>query len=73
MNAGLGNTGVSVVQFVVPLVITAGVFGIPRSCGLSIAATGGPDAALWCFIAFYAACIALTWWYYVRRNAEVTC
>jgi NNP family nitrate/nitrite transporter-like MFS transporter len=27
MNAGLGNLGVSVVQFVVPLVIAAGVFG----------------------------------------------
>jgi NNP family nitrate/nitrite transporter-like MFS transporter len=27
VNAGLGNLGVSVVQFVVPLVITAGVFG----------------------------------------------
>ena len=27
MNAGLGNAGVSVMQFVVPLVITAGVFG----------------------------------------------
>ena len=27
MNAGLGNLGVSVVQFVVPIVITAGVFG----------------------------------------------
>lgn len=27
MNAGLGNLGVSAVQFVVPLVITAGVFG----------------------------------------------
>ena len=27
LNAGLGNLGVSVVQFVVPLVITAGVFG----------------------------------------------
>lgn len=27
MNAGLGNLGVSVMQFVVPLVITAGVFG----------------------------------------------
>src|SRR6187399_1805355 len=26
LNAGLGNLGVSVVQFVVPLVITAGVF-----------------------------------------------
>ncbi|MGK2923462.1 MAG: MFS transporter, partial [Methyloceanibacter sp.] len=28
LNAGLGNLGVSVVQFVVPLVITAGVFGV---------------------------------------------
>ncbi len=27
LNAGLGNTGVSVVQFVIPLVITTGVFG----------------------------------------------
>ena len=27
LNAGLGNLGVSVVQFIVPLVITAGVFG----------------------------------------------
>ncbi len=27
LNAGLGNAGVSVMQFVVPLVITAGVFG----------------------------------------------
>ena len=27
LNAGLGNLGVSVVQFVVPMVITAGVFG----------------------------------------------
>jgi NNP family nitrate/nitrite transporter-like MFS transporter len=27
MNAGLGNLGVSVMQFLVPLVITAGVFG----------------------------------------------
>jgi len=28
LNAGLGNTGVSVVQFVVPLVITTGVLGV---------------------------------------------
>ena len=27
LNAGLGNLGVSAVQFVVPLIITAGVFG----------------------------------------------
>ncbi len=28
LNAGLGNAGVSVMQFIVPLVITAGVFGV---------------------------------------------
>lgn len=28
LNAGLGNAGVSVMQFVVPVVITAGVFGV---------------------------------------------
>lgn len=36
MNAGLGNLGVSAVQFVVPLVITAGVFG-----------TLGGEAQIW--------------------------
>jgi NNP family nitrate/nitrite transporter-like MFS transporter len=50
-----------------------GAFWIPQSYGVSIAATGGPDAALWCFIAFYVVCVALTWWYYVRRHAEVRC
>ena len=33
MNAGLGNLGVSLVQLVVPLVITAGVFGIMAVAG----------------------------------------
>ena len=31
VNAGLGNLGVSVVQFLSPLVITAGVFGVYSS------------------------------------------
>jgi NNP family nitrate/nitrite transporter-like MFS transporter len=39
LNAGLGNLGVSVVQFVIPLVITAGVFG--WFGGDPQAATGG--------------------------------
>ena len=43
LNAGLGNLGVSVVQFVIPLVITAGVFGWlggdPQAAG--------PTAKLW--------------------------
>jgi NNP family nitrate/nitrite transporter-like MFS transporter len=46
LNAGLGNLGVSVVQFVVPLVITAGVFGW---LGGNPAMTQGPagQAPLW--------------------------
>lgn len=50
-----------------------GAFFIPKSYGSSIAITGGPDAALWLFMAFYASCVAITWWFYVRRNAEVRC
>ncbi|MCC6717734.1 MAG: MFS transporter [Acetobacteraceae bacterium] len=43
LNAGLGNLGVSVVQFVVPLVITAGVFG---ALGGEPASVGGTQK-LW--------------------------
>jgi NNP family nitrate/nitrite transporter-like MFS transporter len=50
-----------------------GAFFIPKSYGTSIALTGGPDAALWCFIAFYISCIAVTWWCYARRNADMPC
>lgn len=50
-----------------------GAFLIPRSYGISISATGGPQSALWGFIAFYVVCIGLTWWYYVRPKAEVSC
>ena len=46
LNAGLGNLGVSVVQFVIPLVITAGVFGAlggdPQT-----ATAGGKTTQLW--------------------------
>ena len=50
-----------------------GAFFIPKSYGTSIAMTGGPEAALWAFGAFYALCVALTWYYYARRNAPVPC
>ncbi|MES3022938.1 MAG: NarK family nitrate/nitrite MFS transporter [Pseudomonadota bacterium] len=50
-----------------------GAFFIPKSYGTSIALTGGPDAALWCFIGFYTSCIAVTWWCYARRNAAMPC
>jgi NNP family nitrate/nitrite transporter-like MFS transporter len=50
-----------------------GGFFIPKSFGSSIAMTGGPDAALYGFIAFYVFCIIMTWWYYSRTNAEMPC
>ena len=45
-----------------------GGYLIPRGFGASIAATGGPYLALEVFFTFYLTCIALTWWYYLRRS-----
>lgn len=45
-----------------------GAFFIPKAYGTSITMTGGPVAALWGFMAFYAVCLALTWFYYTRRG-----
>jgi NNP family nitrate/nitrite transporter-like MFS transporter len=50
-----------------------GAFFIPKSYGTSISMTGGPEAALYLFIVFYLSCIAVTWWFYSRRHAEVPC
>ena len=52
-------------------VAAIGAFFIPKSFGSSIALTGGATAALIGFVVFYVTCLALTWWYYTRRNAEV--
>ena len=45
-----------------------GGYLIPRGFGASIANTGGPHLALAIFLMFYVSCIALTWWYYMRRS-----
>ena len=50
-----------------------GGFFIPKSYGSSIALTVGPEAALYAFVAFYVTCIAITWWFYHRRNAADRC
>lgn len=50
-----------------------GAFFIPKSYGTSIRLTGGPQGALYLFIAFYCLCIALTYFYYYRKNAEIKC
>jgi MFS transporter, NNP family, nitrate/nitrite transporter len=46
-----------------------GGYFIPRGFGASIAATGGPNMALGIYLAFYATCLALTWWFYLRRGS----
>jgi NNP family nitrate/nitrite transporter-like MFS transporter len=46
-----------------------GAFFIPKSLGSSIALTGSPGFALWCFAAFYASCVVVTWHYYIRKPA----
>ena len=45
-----------------------GGFFIPQFFGASIKATGGPAAALALFVAFYATCLAMTWWHYLRTT-----
>lgn len=50
-----------------------GAFFIPKSYGTSIAMTGGPEAALWGFLIFYATCVGVVWYFYTRRSATVPC
>jgi len=37
------------------------------------ACNGHETVALMIFIVFYVACVAVTWWIYYRRNAEIPC
>lgn len=45
-----------------------GAFFIPKGFGTSIALTGGAEAALWWFMAFYVTCLVITWAVYARRG-----
>ena len=45
-----------------------GGYLIPSGFGKSIAMTGGPQLALVIYLAFYAICLAFTWWFYLRRS-----
>src|ERR1700758_5632111 len=45
-----------------------GGYLIPSGFGKSIAITGGPQLALVIYLAFYAVCLAFTWWFYLRRS-----
>jgi NNP family nitrate/nitrite transporter-like MFS transporter len=45
-----------------------GAFFIPKSYGTSISVTGGPEAALIGFLAFYILCAVVTWAVYSRKG-----
>jgi MFS transporter, NNP family, nitrate/nitrite transporter len=45
-----------------------GSYLIPRGFGASIAATGSPNLAFEGFLAFYVICVAVTWWFYLRKS-----
>lgn len=49
-----------------------GGFIIPITFGNAIKA-GSPHLALVAFMIFYVTCLAVTWWYYARQNAEAPC
>jgi NNP family nitrate/nitrite transporter-like MFS transporter len=49
-----------------------GGYLIPSGFGKSIAMTGGPQLALEIYLAFYAVCLALTWWHYLRRSSAAS-
>jgi NNP family nitrate/nitrite transporter-like MFS transporter len=68
-----GNTeGAATLGFTAAIAAYGGFF-IPKSYGTSITLTGGPEAALYVFIVFYTLCIAVTWWFYSRKNAPMPC
>ena len=68
-----GNTLAAATLGFTAAIAAYGGFFIPKSYGSSIALTGGPEMALWGFAVFYALCIAVTWWFYARKNAEMPC
>ena len=49
-----------------------GAFLIPKIFATQIKA-GTPQYALYGFAVYYLSCLALNWWCYARKNAEISC
>ena len=47
-----------------------GSFLIPQGYSLSLTRTGGYTGALIAFLAFYATCLVVTWWFYLRAESR---
>lgn len=68
-----GNRESAAVVGFISAVAAYGGFFIPKAYGTSFDLTGGVGAALTGFVVFYVSCVAITWWYYARRNAPLPC
>ena len=87
LGAGIGNASVfkqivmifepkqasPVLGFTAAMAVLLFGFFVPILLGRSIAATGGPNAALWIFVGLYCVGLALNTWYYWRSGAEKPC
>ncbi|MDT8324932.1 MAG: hypothetical protein RRA94_12530 [Bacteroidota bacterium] len=49
-----------------------GAFIIPKIFGAQIQ-SGHAEYALYGFAAYYVSCLVVNWWYYARKNAEISC
>ena len=49
-----------------------GAYLIPKIFATQIKA-GTPEYALYGFAAYYVSCLAVNWWFYARKNAELPC
>jgi NNP family nitrate/nitrite transporter-like MFS transporter len=62
-----GRTAAAAVIGLASAIGALGGFLIPRGFGISIARTGSINTALAVFLAAYGLCLAVTWWFYLRR------
>ncbi len=49
-----------------------GAFLIPKIFATQIK-NGTPEYAMYGFAVYYISCLAINWWYYARKNAEMSC
>lgn len=68
-----GDIEASVALGFAAAIAALGLFFVPAIVAVSINAMGSPRIAWICFIVFYLSCLAATWWWYSRKDAEVRC
>ncbi|MEX1143128.1 MAG: MFS transporter [Thermoleophilaceae bacterium] len=68
--AAARREGAAVIGFSAAIAAYGG-FLIPEGFKRSLEATGEIDAAFYAFLGYYAVCLSVTWWYFVRRSFAV--